>query len=175
MSEHFDLSYPIGKYIVPETITSGHLHAWIDIIHQFPNKLEKAVKNLSDNQLDTPYRPGGWTIRQLVHHIADSHMNAYIRLKLGMTETEPTIKPYDQDSWAVMPDCELPVEVSLSLIKALHQRWYCSLEFIRDWSRTVYHPEQESTLRLDELTGMYAWHSEHHLAHILNLIKREEW
>lgn len=170
-----NLSFPIGEYIVPEKITPGHLRAWMEIIEELPRKLEKVVLRMTPQQINTPYRPGGWTVKQLVHHIADSHMNAYIRLKLGMTEDNPTIKPYDQESWAVMPDSEMPVEASLAIIKGLHARWFCVLEFNQHWDRTVYHPELKTQMRLDELTGMYAWHSEHHLAHILRLVEREAW
>lgn len=169
------LSYPIGKYTTPVEITEGHMNAWIDIIETFPAKLEKAVRWLSSAQLDTPYRPGGWSIRQLVHHIADSHMNAYVRLKLGLTEDNPNIKPYDQDAWAKLPDSKLLVEISLGIITGVHQRWVTILKSVEDWERTVYHPEQLATMTLDDLTGQYAWHCEHHLAHVLKLIEREGW
>lgn len=116
MKKNNALSFPIGDYIVPPEITAGHLRAWMEIIEELPEKLEKVVGRLNADQLNTPYRPGGWTVKQLVHHIADSHMNAYIRLKLGMSEDHPTIKPYDQESWAAMPDSEMPVAVSLAII-----------------------------------------------------------
>lgn len=175
MENSTNLSFPIGDYVVPEKITAGHLRAWMEIIEELPEKLEKVLGQLNSDQLNTPYRPGGWTVKQLVHHIADSHMNAYIRFKLGMSEDQPTIKPYDQASWAAMPDSEMPIAVSLAIIRGLHARWFCVLEYIQHWDRTVYHPELKTYLRLDELAGMYAWHSEHHLAHILRLVEREGW
>jgi len=170
-----DLSFPIGPYERPAEITKDHLLDWINSIKTFPERLSKMTAWLTSTQLDTPYRPGGWTVRQLVHHLADSHMNAYLRLKLGLTENKPHIKPYDQDAWAQLPDSNLPVEVSLQLLTALHQRWIEVLQQVKDWKRTVYHPELEATLALDDLLSQYAWHGEHHLAHITALIEREGW
>jgi uncharacterized damage-inducible protein DinB len=167
--------YPIGTFQVPDPIQTHHRQSWIESIISLPGRLEKAVGRLEAAQLDTPYRTVGWTVRQLIHHIADSHMNAYIRLKLGITEQKPTIRPYDQDAWALLPDSELPIEPSLGIIRHLHQRWACLLEFNRNWERTIYHPEYQVEQTLDELTGYYAWHSEHHLAQIVELIDRKGW
>lgn len=175
MSSLESLSYPIGRFQSPTEITEDHLEKWTKSIQTFPERLEKAIGWLTTSQLNTPYRPGGWTVRQLVHHIADSHMNAYIRLKLGLTEEEPAIKPYDQDAWAALPDSQLSVEISLRLITALHRRWMEVLNIVDNWERKIYHPEQQTTLTLAELTGQYAWHCEHHLAHITGLIEREGW
>jgi len=174
MSEQ-NLQFPIGPYIVPEPINSKHHQDWVQRIASLPERLETLVKPLSTTQLATPYRPGGWTVQQLIHHIADSHMNAYIRFKLGMTEEEPTIKPYDQDAWSNLPDNKLPIEVSMTLIQGIHLRWTHCLEGFRDWQRKVYHPEQATTISLEVLAGMYAWHGDHHLAHIQNLISRKGW
>ncbi|MEO0338587.1 MAG: YfiT family bacillithiol transferase [Bacteroidota bacterium] len=175
MTNDTNLSFPIGPYKVPHPITETHLQEWIQTIRAFPNKLEAAVTGLSDEQLDTPYRPGGWTVRQLVHHIADSHMNAYTRFKLGISEENPTIKPYDQEAWSKMVDSQLPISLSLGIIKGLHERWATFLQANQDWQRTIFHPEAQKVIPLDALAGDYAWHSEHHLAHILNLIEREGW
>ncbi len=175
MADNTNLSFPIGPYKVPQSITAAHLQEWINTIHQFPNKLEKAVIGLTEEQLNTPYRPGGWTVKQLVHHIADSHMNAYIRFKLGMSEDNPTIKPYDQEAWSMMADSHLPISLSLGIIKGLHERWATLLQANKNWKRTIFHPEAKKEIPLDALAGDYAWHSEHHLAHILNLIEREGW
>lgn len=169
------LRFPIGPYQRPDEITRAHLDAWIRSIQNFPARLSAVLTGLSANQLDTPYREGGWTVRQLVHHLADSHLNAYTRFKLGLTEVEPAIKPYDQDTWAQLPDYCLPVEVSLQLISALHERWVAVLHEVSDWQRLVYHPEQRKMLSLADLLGQYAWHGAHHLAQITRLIAREGW
>ncbi len=139
--------------------------------------MRDAVAGLSDHQLDTPYRPGGWTVRQLVHHVADSHMNGLIRVKLALTEDEPTIKPYDQDRWVELADSDLPVDVSLQLLDAVHARWsalYRTLE-PEQFSRTFFHPETSAVSTLDQHLQLYAWHSRHHVAHIMNLRRRERW
>ena len=170
-----NLSYPIGRFQPPAELTQNHLNAWIGSIKTFPERLEKAIAWLTTTQLDTPYRPGGWTVRQLVHHLADSHTNAYVRLKLGLTENEPTIKTYDQDAWAALPDAQLPVEISVRLLLPLHRRWVEILETMTDWERKIYHPGQAKWMSLAELTGHYAWHGEHHLAHVTGLIERKGW
>jgi uncharacterized damage-inducible protein DinB len=135
-----------------------------------------AIEGLTDAQLDTPYRPGGWTVRQLAHHLPDSHLNAYVRFKLGLTESHPTIKPYDQAAWAGLPDATGPVAPSLDLLTALHQRWTLVLESMSetDFARTINHPEAGS-LRLDQLLAMYAWHGRHHTAHVTSLKERQKW
>ena len=172
-----DLRYPIGKYI-PQPFSAEQLSKWIIDIRYLPNHLENAVLNLDEHQLQTPYRPEGWTVHQLVHHVADSHMNAYIRFKLGLTEINPVIKPYDEAEWAKLNDTKnLPINISLTLLFALHTRWVTVLENIKDdeWNRTVFHPEQNKEITLWHLLGMYAWHSLHHTAHITALRQRMNW
>lgn len=172
-----DLKYPIGKYEV-QPFSQDQLKDWLQDIKDLPSHLENAVLNLDEHQLNTPYREGGWTIKQVVHHIADSHMNAYIRFKLGLTEDNPTIKPYEEAKWAEMEDVkELPVNISLTLLHALHMRWHCVLQHLtkEELGRTVYHPEHKTEFLLWDLLGMYAWHSKHHVAHINNLRKRMNW
>jgi uncharacterized damage-inducible protein DinB len=173
-----DLRYPIGKY-EPKPFSIDTKVEWLTEIKFLPVALENALLNLDEAQLHTPYREGGWTIHQLVHHIADSHINAYCRYKLGLTEDNPTIKPYDQDLWAQMNDVQkLPVNISLTLLHALHARWYEMLKYVTDdeWNnRTIYHPEHKKTMRLWYLLGNYAWHCRHHLAHIRALRERMKW
>ena len=151
---------------------------WLADIKFLPNAIENAVHDLNEEQLQTPYREGGWTVHQVVHHVADSHMNAVIRFKLGYTENNPTIRPYNEKLWATTPDTlNLPVNISSTLLYALHQRWY---EFLRnftedDWNKTVYHPEHKKEFTLWFLLGMYAWHGRHHVAHITGLRERMGW
>lgn len=168
------LKYPIGKFKAPESITTVQIQESIEKIKSFPSRLFTAVSPLSPAQLNTPYRPGGWTVRQLVHHCADSHMNAFVRFKLALTEENPTIKAYDEAAWAEMPDYELSVETALSLIKGIHAKWVSILEKMEDadFSRTYFHPEKQRSQPLSEVTLMYAWHSEHHLAHVQHLVLR---
>ena len=165
-----NLSYPIGKFEQPSDITAEHLENWIEQIAQFPSHLEQEVVHLDDSQLNQPYRPGGWTIRQVVHHVADSHMNAYIRFKLALTEQEPTIRPYNEKAWALIPEAAHgDIAVSLQLLKALHQRWVATLKEMNteQFGCPYYHPEDEELVPLNVATGMYAWHGKHHLAHVL--------
>ena len=172
-----DLKYPIGKYI-PQPFSQPLLKEWLLDIETLPSLLEYAIINLDEAQLNTPYRPEGWTIKQLVHHVADSHINAYIRFKLGITENNPAIKPYNQDAWANLKDTHnLPVNISLTLLHALHQRWHEVLANMsdEDWNKTVYHPEHKKEMSLWFLLGMYAWHSKHHVAHVRSLREREGW
>jgi len=172
-----DLRYPIGKY-VSQPFSEKQLEEWLIDITFLPQHLENAILNLDENQLNTPYRPEGWTVKQLVHHVADSHMNAYIRFKLGLTEVNPTIKPYEEGEWAKLPDTQnLPVNISLTLLHALHTRWVEVLKNIStsDWERTVFHPEHKKEMTLWFLLGMYAWHSRHHTAHITALRERMGW
>ena len=172
-----DLRYPIGKF-VPQPFSAEQLSKWIIDIKYLPNHLENAVLNLDEHQLQTPYRPEGWTVHQLVHHVADSHMNAYIRFKLGLTEMNPVIKPYDEAEWAKLNDTKnLPINISLTLLFALHTRWVTVLESIKEeeWNRTVFHPEQNKEITLWHLLGMYAWHSLHHTAHVTALRQRMNW
>ena len=150
----------------------------IEGIAALPSLMREAVRGLSDPQLDTPYRPGGWTVRQVVHHVPDSHMHAYVRLKLALTEDTPTIKPYDEKPWAELADSQMPIEVSLGLLDGIHARWVTLLRAMRpgDWARTFNHPEYpEGPRTIDWLVQAYAWHSRHHLAHITSLREREGW
>ncbi len=171
------LRYPIGKY-VPQPFSDKQLQDWLDDINFLPKHLENAILNLDESQINTPYRPEGWTVRQLVHHVADSHINAYIRFKLALTEDNPTIKPYDEAAWANLIDTQnLPVNISLTLLYALHARWVEVLKNISvdEWNRTVFHPEQKKEITLWHLLGMYAWHSRHHVAHVTALRERMKW
>lgn len=173
-----DLRYPIGTY-EPQPFSIVQKIEWLAAIKFLPLQLESAILNLDEAQLKTPYREGGWTVHQLVHHVADSHMNAYTRFKLGLTEDNPVIKPYDEKKWAEMHDVhKLPVNISLTLLHALHIRWHEALKDVKDneWNnRTVFHPEHKKTMRLWFLLGLYAWHGKHHVAHITSLRKRMNW
>lgn len=172
-----DLRYPIGKYI-PLPFSDRQLEDWLTEIKFLPRHLENAILNLDERQLNTPYRAEGWTVIQLVHHVADSHMNAYIRFKLGLTEDNPHIKPYDEGAWANLTDTQhVPVNISITLLHALHIRWVEVLGAITmaNWNRTVYHPEQKKEITLWHLLGMYAWHSKHHVAHVTALRERMKW
>jgi hypothetical protein len=168
------LKYPIGKFHLPPNIDSVSIDEAIDTLKQFPGLIFTAVSPLSPEQLDTPYRPGGWTVRQLIHHCADSHMNAFIRFKLALTEENPTIKPYEEAEWAKLPDSQLPIEPSLAVIKAIHLKWVTLLESMNpsDFKKTFIHPEKQKSQALDGVTLMYAWHSMHHLAHVQQLVLR---
>mgnify|MGYP005858198157 CR=1 FL=1 len=171
------LKYPIGKFTLSEKVTGEAIAEAIKQIKAFPSSLFKAVGPLSAYQLDTPYRPGGWTVRQLIHHCADSHMNAFIRFKLALTEENPTIKPYEEAEWAKLADAVLPIESSLAIIQAVHFKWVVLLDSMKpqDFKKTYFHPEKNRSQELEEVTLMYAWHSQHHLAHILHLVMREKW
>lgn len=171
------LKYPIGKY-TEQPFSEQQLQEWLLDIEYLPMHIENALTNLDAHQLDTPYREDGWTVKQVVHHVADSHMNAYIRFKLGLSEDNPVIKPYNQDAWAQMPDTmNLPVNLSVTLLHALHRRWMEILKNIagEQWNRTVLHPEYQKQMTLWYLLGMYAWHSRHHVAHITRLRERMGW
>ena len=172
-----DPRFPVGRYRPPAEISAEQRAEWIEQIAHTPARLREAVAGLSDAQLDTPYRDGGWTVRQVAHHIADSHINAVTRFKLGLTENDPTIKPYDEAAWAVLGDvAATPVEVSLELLDHLHVRWVNLLRSIghEQWSRTIQHPDH-GTMRLDFLLGRYAWHGRHHVAHVTTLRERMGW
>ncbi|MRH42542.1 putative metal-dependent hydrolase [Aquibacillus halophilus] len=171
-----DLRYPIGQFDFKEELSKDKLEGWIEDIEKIPFQLEATVNGLSAEQLDTTYRPGGWTIRQVVHHIADSHLNSYVRFKIALTEDQPTIKPYLEDQWAQLPDYDLPVGVSLQLLKSVHERWTTLLRSmtISDFERKYNHPETgQTTLGLS--LGLYAWHGYHHHAHITTLKESLEW
>src|SRR5512146_3405949 len=172
-----DLQYPVGRYQRPESLNAAQRQAAIDTIAAAPGAMRDAVSGLNDAQLDTPYRPEGWTVRQVVHHVPDSHMNAYIRFKLALTEAEPTIKPYQQQLWAELADTrQTPIETSLILLECLHQRWVLLLKSMAeaDWQRTFRHPEL-GIVRLDTNLALYAWHGRHHVAHITGLRERMKW
>jgi hypothetical protein len=172
-----DLSYPIGKY-VPQPFSEELLKEWMNDIRYLPNHLENALLNLDEAQIDTPYRPDGWTVKQLVNHVADSHMNAFIRFKLGLTEDKPVIKPYLQDAWVQLADTNhTAVNLSVTLLHALHARWTTLLQYIApdEWNRVVVHPEYQKEMSLWYLLGLYAWHGKHHTAHITALRERMNW
>ena len=169
-----DLQYPIGKFQWGGAITDEQREGLITQIEQAPGQLRQALAGLTQEQVDTPYRPGGWTVRQVVHHLPDSHMNTYIRFRLALTEDEPTIKPYDQERWAVLKDARTaPTELSLSLLDSLHQRWVLLLRSLRpqDFARTFRHPEL-GVVTLDKYLSLVAWHGRHHIAHITSLRDR---
>ena len=171
------LKYPIGKFLKPNGVSDHHLKEAIAYLGSFPQYLKETVDHFSEEQLTTPYRPGGWTVKQVVHHLSDSHMNALTRFKLALTEENPTIKPYDEASWAKMPDYALPIERSLNLIDGIHFKWVVILESMKhsDFQKTYFHPEAKASVPLSEVTLMYQWHSQHHLAHIQHLMIREKW
>jgi uncharacterized damage-inducible protein DinB len=172
-----DLRYPIGKFIHDGSPTPVKTEELLQQIEQAPGRLRAAVQGLSPQQLDTPYRPEGWTVRQVVHHVPDSHLNAYLRFKLALTEEEPTIKPYAEDSWARLADtAATPIETSLSLLDSLHDRWVRLLRSLAsdDWKRNFRHPEL-GLVSLEKNLSLYAWHGRHHVAHITALRERSGW
>lgn len=168
--------YPVGKFEEPEVITKDDIKAYTNTLRELPNVLRLALKDVTDEQLDTPYRNYGWNIRQVIHHLADSHMNSFCRFKLALTETNPTIKPYIESLWADMPDAKvLPIEPSLGIIEGVHFRWVHLLSGLHssDYSRIYTHPEHNKIFRLDTTLAMYAWHSRHHFGHVNNVVKSE--
>jgi hypothetical protein len=171
-----ELSYPIGRFSAQPSSTEVRRHAVAEI-GALPGHLSTAVLGLNEAQLDTRYRPGGWTVRQVVHHVADSHMNAFVRLKLALTEEHPTVAAYDEKKFASLADMRLPVAVSLELVRSLHARWLAIYGMMNDedWRRTFVHPEYPAPLTLDWQVQMYGWHSCHHVAHITALRQREGW
>ena len=172
-----DPRYPVGKFDFAGPYSEAQRKKFIEAIAQTPAKMRAAVKGLKPKQLDTPYREGGWTVRQVVHHVPDSHLNAYTRLKLALTETEPTIRPYDQEAWARLADTrQTPIETSLELLASLHERWVNIWRSLKpeDFARTLRHPES-GLKTVDWLLGLYAWHGAHHVAHITELRKRMGW
>lgn len=177
-----ELRFPIGK----EEDQEGYYKDFneplksrlIEDVKILPVSLEYAIQNLDAAQLEIQYRSGGWTVNQLIHHIADSHINAYVRFKLGLTEHNPVIKPYDQDKWANLPDAQkVPVNMSITLLHALHSRWCQCMEDMTEtqWQRQIYHPEQKIEITLWQILKFYAWHGKHHTAHILKLRERMKW
>jgi DinB family protein len=173
-----DLSYPIGRFAPPASgLDPAERERLIVQIEDTPRQLRQAVDGLTPEQVETPYRPGGWTVRQVVHHLPDSHMNSYVRFRLALTEDEPLIRPYHEDRWAELPDSRTaPLEVSLSLLDALHVRWGLVLRAItpEQWKRTLRHPEQ-GVVGLDRNLALYAWHGRHHVAHVTSLRARMGW
>lgn len=171
-----DPRYPIGRFDYPGQASSQERAAWIDEVAALPASMRQAVERLDDGQLDTPYRPGGWTLRQVVHHVPDSHVNSYVRFKLALTENEPIIKPYDEASWAELPDAWEPIAGSLALLEAIHARWTALLRSMSeaDWHRRFIHPDSGPT-DLTRALGSYAWHGRHHLAHITMAVTRHGW
>lgn len=177
-AQEIDLRYPVGRFDCDATISDADRPRLIGEIAETPGALRSAVAGLSRDQLETRYRPGGWTVKQVVHHVPDSHLNAYTRFKLALTEDEPTIKPYDEAAWAELPDSQkVPIDVSLDLLDSLHVRWVTLLRAMdaADFRRGLRHPEHGRVLTLDQMLALYAWHGRHHVAHITALRKREGW
>jgi uncharacterized damage-inducible protein DinB len=173
-----DLRYPVGRFGVEGEITPARRESWIGEVAEAPGLLRAAVLGLSEEQFDTPYREDGWTVRQVVHHLPDSHLNAYVRFKLALTEENPTIRPYEEARWAELPDtARTQIGVSLMLLEALHRRWVVLLRALTEaqWARTLFHPESQQQFQLDALLAHYAWHGRHHVAHITALRDRMGW
>jgi hypothetical protein len=172
-----DLRFPSGTFTLDPSVTPDKHAAWIRRIAEAPSKLREAATGLDERQLQTPYRPDGWTVRQVIHHVPESHMNAFVRFKLALTEDNPTIKPYDEAAWAEVADtARTPIEVSLTLLEALHQRWVILLESMApaDFAKRLIHPER-GQIDLDWMLQLYAWHGHHHVAQITSLRRREGW
>jgi hypothetical protein len=172
-----DPRYPIGKFSFDGALTEPQKSQHLEDIEQTPARLRAAVQGLSEAQLDTPYRDGGWTVRQVVHHVPDSHVNSYVRFKLALTEDEPTIRPYMENLWAELPEAKTaPIELSLSLLESLHKRWMLALRGIKpdEWKRNLRHPEM-GLLSLEKTLALYSWHGRHHVAHITSLRQRMGW
>jgi hypothetical protein len=172
-----DVRYPIGKFVSKDNYSSNELQSFIQRIESFPTRLQQAIQNLTDSQLDTPYRDEGWTVRQVVHHVADSHTNAYIRLKWTLTEDAPVIKAYDEKKWAETAEVKEDISLSLAVIKSLHAKWVTLLKALskNELNRYFIHPETKKQITLPTLMGQYAWHGDHHLAHITSLKSRMGW
>lgn len=168
--------YPIGKLSLPDKITEVDRRQWLNEIEEAPERLYQAVKGLTKEQLATAYRHNGWKLSQVVHHLADAHLNGYIRIKMGLTEEQPLIKVYNQESWAELPDNQLPIEVSLQLFSAVHERLTFLFKSLSDdqFKRVVFHPEN-GLLTIEKLAATYAWHGKHHIAHITTLRKQRGW
>lgn len=172
-----DLRYPVGKFRSTTALDDAERAKALDALTELPRVLAAAVSGLNDSQLDMPYRPGGWTVRQVVHHVADSHLNAYVRLRLALTEDTPTIKPYAEAAWAELPDARtMPVSASLRMLDALHARWVALLRALApaDYARAVTHPDN-GRMTIDTIVALYSWHGRHHTAHITSLRTREGW
>ena len=172
-----DLSYPTGKFKRPPKLDANERARAIEVVRTTPGQLRDAVRGLTPEQIETPYRPGGWTVRQVVHHVPDSHLNAYCRFKLALTEDEPTIKPYNEAKWAMLGDvAAVPIETSLNLLEAVHERWLAILRSMQpgDFERLLVHPES-GRQSLDQMLALYAWHGPHHVAHVTRLRERMGW
>ncbi len=171
-----DLRYPIGTFTLPAKLSLADRPLAIRDIEETPRRLRAAVEGLSERQLDTSYRPAGWSVRQVVHHLPDSHMNSYVRLKRALTEYVPTVRTYDEAAWAELPDAAAPIEGSMALLERLHERWVYLWQRLADpdWVRRLRHPDL-GEMRVDELLAFYAWHGKHHVAHITRLRAREGW
>ncbi|MCU7613693.1 bacillithiol transferase BstA [Chryseobacterium sp. GMJ5] len=170
--------FPIGQFQEPDNISDIELDKHIKVIKNFPEKLKNLIEDFSDDQLDTPYREGGWTVRQVIHHLADSHANSFIRFKLALTEENPTIKPYDEAKWAELQDSiNMPVKPAMRMIKGIHQRWYVILKSLtnKQFERTFHHPEKEKDNNLRYYVALYSWHCHHHFAHIETLKNEQGW
>lgn len=168
MNNDEQLRYPIGKFSPKDNYSAAELEQYIDTIEKLPAEIERTLHSLSAKQLDTPYREGGWTARQVIHHLADSHMNAYIRVKWCLTEATPLIKAYDEKAWAETPETKLDPVISIELLKALHIKWTALLRRIEpeDFSKEFIHPDTKKHVRIDRMVATYAWHGHHHLAHL---------
>ena len=172
------LKFPVGNFVPPKDTSEEQRRHWIEEIAALPSQLRAAVVGLTEEQLETPYRPEGWTVRQVVHHLPDSHMNSYMRFRLALTEDNPTIRPYEEQLWAELPDAAHgPIDLSLDLLEMLHKRWVFLLKAMgeEDYQKTFYHPGSQKNFRLATVLALYAWHSRHHLAHITELKKRKGW
>jgi len=171
------LKYPVGRFVAPAIVKANDRENWLESVSNAPGQLRAAVAGLSEEQLDTPYRPDGWTIRQVVHHVADSHMNSYVRMRLALTEDHPTIRPYDERRWAVLGDAKSgPVGMSLDLVEALHRRWVILLRGLdEDQFRRGYHHPESGDMTLELVLALYDWHGRHHTAHITSLRERQGW
>ncbi len=171
-----DIRYPIGKLQIHDVITRADLDGWLSELKVAPDLLRKAVQGLTEIQLATPYRPDGWTVSQVVHHLADSHLNAYIRVKLGLTEERPLVKVYDEVLWAQLPDNDLPIEVSLNLLSSIHQRLTYLVQSLseEELKRTIHHPDN-GEVSIEKLVATYTWHGKHHIAHITSLREKMGW
>lgn len=170
-------SYPIGKFQPQSSYTAEEISAFIGRIETLPARLEAAVRNMTDQQLDTPYRDGGWTVRQVIHHVPDSHMNSYIRIKWTLTEETPVIKAYDEKSWALTAETRLPPDISINFLKALHVKWTTLMRKLtpQELKKEFIHPDNMKKVPLERLIHLYAWHGDHHLAHITTLKERMGW
>lgn len=170
------LKYPIGKFKKPKEIRPKHIKSWIEDLESLASSVSAICIELKERDLDRIYRPGGWTIRQVIHHIVDSHLNAYVRFKWALTESNPTIKAYDEVAWAEMPDAKKgPIDFSLLMLEGLHLRWVYAINKIpnEDFQKSYFHPEDKETVLMSEFIGKYAWHGKHHLAHINQALENE--